>query len=215
MWLLTVAALIVSWRAISLLERPCSTSARISLSRADRFDSGCCRSNSGCNPARRAEHCRGDLRRAVQAAFNCVHHGAVELAGAALTPDIAAIAGGGACKNVVVLLVESKSDQLGAGADRFDQSSGSGGVGLAQIDEDDIGLLVGDLCNAAWVQINDIDHHDVVAVAQGRGQAVPYQMKGARDDQPNGLRDFGMRTPNVRATGSSAILVLRLAESHR
>jgi len=37
MWCLTVAALIANWRMISLLERRCSTSARISLSRDDRI----------------------------------------------------------------------------------------------------------------------------------------------------------------------------------
>jgi hypothetical protein len=36
MWFSTVAALIARWRAISLLERPWSTSARISLSRWER-----------------------------------------------------------------------------------------------------------------------------------------------------------------------------------
>ena len=69
---------------------------------------------------------------------------------------------------MIVGLVECKSDELGAWADGFDHPSGRGGIRLAQIDKDDIGLFRGDFRDATRVQVDCIDHRDVIASAQGR-----------------------------------------------
>ena len=61
------------------------------------------------------EHRGCNIRRAVHAAFDCVQQGAVKCV---RTADIAAEAGGGAGKDLVVGLVECKRYQPGAAAER-------------------------------------------------------------------------------------------------
>ena len=58
------------------------------------------------------EHRGCNIRRAVHAAFDCVHQGAVKFVRAAFARDIAAEAGGGAGKDMVVSLVECKGTSL-------------------------------------------------------------------------------------------------------
>ena len=91
---------------------------------------------------------------------------------AAFARDIAAEAGGGAGKDMVVGLVECKGYQPGAAADGFDHPSGRGGVRLAQIDEHHIALRLSDFCDATRVQVDDANHYNISTVAQGGGQAI-------------------------------------------
>ena len=171
MWFLTMATLIANWRAISLLERPRPTSTRISLSRDDRFGSGACRSNSGCNRAWRvkiaAAMCGSQCTRPATASTKARWSSSASLSRAA------AEACSGAGKDVIVGLVECKSDEPGPETDSLDCSRCRNGIRLAQIDEDDIGLCVSDLPDAMRVQVDDVDHYDVSTAAQGRAKPSP------------------------------------------
>ena len=119
------------------------------------------------------EDCCRDVRVTVHAACYCVHQGAVELVGAAFSRDIAAEACSGPGKDVIVGLVECKSDEPGPETDSLDCSRCRNGIRLAQIDEDDIGLCVSDLPDAMRVQVDDVDHYDVSTAAQGRAKPSP------------------------------------------
>jgi hypothetical protein len=133
MWFLTVEALIASWRAICLLERPCATSARISFSRADSGDSDAGGSGSRNRLARRLNIAAAMSRRALHAARHRVDHCAVKLVVATLPRDIAGKPGSGAGKHLAVGLIQRKGHQFAARAGLFDQPRHRGGSGLAQI----------------------------------------------------------------------------------
>jgi hypothetical protein len=141
MWFLTVAALIASWRAISLLERPRATSVSqdLALTRRQRRQR-----RLWLGLAQQAgeagEHCRRNVWRAVHTTRCRVGHSAIKFAGAAFAWDIAAITGGGAGKHMVVGFVQCESHQLAAGAGGSDGCGGRGRVRLTQIDHHDVGL---------------------------------------------------------------------------
>jgi hypothetical protein len=126
---------------------------------------------------------------------------ALELVSAAFSGDMAAEAGVGAGKDVIVGLVECEGDESGRKANSLDCPRCRIGIGLAQIEEDDIGLCVGDLCDALRAQIDDVDRYDMSTAAQGGGQPIPHQMNRACDHEPNGHPDFRMRTPQCPCNG--------------
>lgn len=70
---LTVATLIASWRAIPMLERPCSPSARISLPCDDSIGSGPWKLGSLQQLREAREHRRSDVRGAVHPPHDLIH----------------------------------------------------------------------------------------------------------------------------------------------
>src|SRR6266446_56026 len=69
------------------------------------------------------EHRRRDVRRAMHAALYRVHHGTMQLVGAAFAGDIAGEPGSCACEDSVIDLVQRKGHEPGAGISGLDQPS--------------------------------------------------------------------------------------------
>lgn len=141
-----------------------------------------------------AEHRSSDVRRALHSARHGVAQCTVKLIGAALPRDIAGKTGGGAGKYLVAGLIQPKGHELAAGTGLFDQPRRCSGGGLAQIDEHDIGIRVGDPRHSARVHIDSIDQQHARTALQGRGQAFAHQMHRACNGHPDIARNRYRRT---------------------
>ena len=151
-WFFTVAQLIVRSRAISLLERPSSASARISLSRTVSAGSDACGLASPKNVGETTEHGSRDMRRTAHAPIHGFDQRAQQFLSAAFARDITGKARRCASEDAGIDLVQCEGHKLGIRAGAAHQPRGGDGVGLAEIDQYDVRFCRSDPGNALRVQ---------------------------------------------------------------